>query len=101
MNWRSYFPRGVVDPHGPNGEPVPTPTDHRLLWALEGQLAVRANNEGLHELAAALRSYLNENCQHWYRESACCGPPTPTCTPPHRQCMWCKDVQWLDEAVTP
>lgn len=93
-DWRDYFPRGVQDPNGPDGEPIPTPTDHRLLWDIEGELSVLATTPTLHRLQQALRSYLNENCQHYWRDGhGYDGEPL-------RQCLWCSDVVWLTEAVT-
>jgi hypothetical protein len=31
ITWRTRMPRGVLDPLGPRGEPITTPTDRRML----------------------------------------------------------------------
>ena len=92
-DWRGYFPRGVQDPSGPDGEPITTPTDRRLLWFLESELAIFGTTDHHRDLTAALRSYLNETCvHHWPRTFQ--GDET---VPAHRQCLWCNHVDWLTE----
>jgi hypothetical protein len=92
-DWRSYFPRGVRDPLGPDGEPITTPTDRRLLWHIEGALSVLATSDHIRELQNALVAYLHETCQHEWRATWC----GDDAFPPHRQCLWCCHVDWLTD----
>lgn len=98
--WRGRMPRGVTDPLGPRGEPIATPADRRLLWHIESMLAVRAPaGSDLAALARDLRAYLNETCEHHWLEYAESRWEHPDATeadaiPPHRQCLWCHDVEW-------
>jgi hypothetical protein len=87
--WRDRMPRGVLDPYGPHGEPIFTPTDRRMLWHLEGALTVAATNDTLRQLATDLRAYLNETCQHHWTDY-----DPETGIPAHRQCLWCCGVEW-------
>jgi hypothetical protein len=101
--WREYFPRGVLDPYGPSGEPVFTPTDRRMLWHIEGVLSVSATSDALRELRLALYRYLCETCEHHWRESAASEWRHPDTgelmdrIPAHRQCLWCSEVEWTEE----
>lgn len=96
FNWRDRFPRGVLDPFGPNGEVIFTPTDRRMLWHVEGVLAVAGTNDTLRNLGRAIHAYLNETCvHHWHDYTP--DPANENDVPAHRQCLWCNDVEWLDE----
>jgi hypothetical protein len=103
IEWREHFPRGVLDPFGPSGEPVFTPTDRRLLWHIEGVLAVSAANETVHSLRLALYRYLCETCEHHWRESGedvARHPDTgevQSVIPAHRQCLWCSEIEWAGD----
>lgn len=89
-------PRQVFDPNGPGGEPIETPTDHRMLWHIHDRMATMAQHDRLRELYTFLGEYLRENCQHHWRDyPTCCEPPKPDCYPPHRQCLWCNNVEDL------
>lgn len=105
IDWREFFPRGVLDPFGPSGEPVFTPTDRRLLWYLESCLSVSAPGGG-GDLRLALYRYLCETCEHHWRESAASGWRNPgtgeveDVMPAHRQCLWCSEVEWDAERLT-
>lgn len=91
------LPRGVFDKYGPHGELIETPTDHRMLWNLENKLAVGATNDHLREAHALLLAYLQGNCQHhWQEYGKCCDDPDCPYQP-HRQCLWCNDVEWTNE----
>jgi hypothetical protein len=100
--WREIFPHGVLDPYGPDGEPVFTPTDRRLLWHVESSLAVLATTPALHDLRLAVYRYLCETCEHHWRDyGAEAGewrhPDTGEVMdsiPAHRQCLWCSEVEW-------
>jgi hypothetical protein len=96
VNWREYFPRGVQDPNGPDGEPLTTPTDRRLLWHIEGALAVLATTDYQRELHLALYRYLCETCEHHYRAS-----PADEDFGAMAHCLWCNDVQVLSDPETP
>lgn len=92
--WRATYPRGVVDPIGPHGDPVTTSTDRRLLWHLESMLAVSGTTQTHREEQRRLSEYLHETCEHeWIDYEAEEGY-----APAHRQCLWCNDVDWKDEA---
>lgn len=93
------FPRAVTDPFCAHDHVVETPTDRRLLWHIEGFLAVRATTPEQRDLTRRLRSYLNASCEHhWHESLTCCDPTNASCVPAHRQCLWCHDVEWLDGA---
>lgn len=105
-DWRDNMPRSVLDPCGPRGEPITTPTDRRMLWHLENVLAVSvAYDSELGQLARDLRRYLTETCEHhWldYDESRWQHPDTgevQDVIPVHRQCLWCHDVEWAADAA--
>lgn len=103
--WQDTFPRSVLDQYGPDGEPIFTPTDRRLLWHIENTLAIHAplRNEGLQSLSRTLREYLNATCEHHWRDyeaSESLHPDTGEVMdriPAHRQCLWCNDVEWAGE----
>ena len=103
--WREHFPRGVLDPYGPSGEPVFTSTDRRLLWHLEGELSVHATTDALRDLRLALYRYLCETCEHHWRECAqdvARHPDTgevESVIEAHRQCLWCSKVEWAGDAA--
>lgn len=89
-NGYATFPRGVSDPFCPDGCPITTPTDHRLLWHLECVLAVDApTGSRLDEVRQSLRRYLNQTCQHHWHHSNAEGDIDA-----HWQCLWCNDVLW-------
>lgn len=91
-NWRDRAPSMLLDTlTGPDGEPCFTTTDRRWLWRLEGFLAVSATNARQREMAADLRQYLNETCEHhWRNYEAKPGDAIGT----HRQCLWCAETEW-------
>lgn len=99
--WREHFPRGVLDPCGPDGEPVFTPTDRRMLWHLEGVLSAAAGGGG--DLRLALYRYLCETCEHHWRDyevSEWRHPDTGVVMdriPAHKQCLWCSEVEWAQD----
>lgn len=100
VDWREFFPRGVLDPFGPHGEPVFTPTDRRMLWHIESALSVGPHGGG--DLRLALYRYLCDTCEHHWNESAedvARHPDTGEVLdvlPAHRQCLWCREVEWAD-----
>jgi hypothetical protein len=102
LDWREVFPRGVLDPYGLDGEPIFTPTDRRLLWHVEGALAVLATTPALRDLRLALYRYLCDTCEHHWRDYAAEAggwrhPDTGEALdgiPAHRQCLWCSEVEW-------
>jgi hypothetical protein len=82
--WRTRMPRGVLDPRCPHGEPVTTPADRRMLWHLEGLIAVAATSDMLRQAAIDLRAYLDETCEHHWHDYE-----GDDVIPAHRQCLWC------------
>lgn len=89
-DWRANAGRILLDPNGPNGEPLPTPLDRRWLWRLESLLAVNAPFDGiLSSVGRDLHAYLNETCEHHWSHSDA-EPDIPA----HRQCLWCCTVEW-------
>lgn len=101
--WQEHFPRGVLDPYGPSGEPIFTSTDRRMLWHLESVLGVSAPyGSSLGELRLALYRYLCETCEHHWNVSAedvARHPDTDevqSVIPAHRQCLWCSEVEWAE-----
>lgn len=101
-SWREHFPRGVLDPYGPSGEPIFTSTDRRLLWHIEGWLSVSAPSGG-GDLRLALYRYLCETCEHHWRDYGASEDRHPDTgevmdrIPAHRQCLWCSKVEWAGE----
>lgn len=94
------WPRAVFDPHGPGGEVIDTPTDHRMLWWVRDHLS--GAPAYLRPTFEVLNDYLRGNCQHHWREyPECCTPRKDDCEPPHRQCLWCNTVEPLAEASNP
>ena len=91
-NPKLLLPRGVFDKCGPSGEVIETPTDHRMLWHLEHQLALAPQKPQVQEMHALLLAYLQGNCQHHWRdyeaEEGYCEA--------HRQCLWCNSVEWTN-----
>lgn len=88
-------PRAVFDPNGPDGEPIPTPTEHRLLWWIRDNLI--GCPDYLRPTFEVLNDYLAANCQHhWRNYPTCCEPRKDDCYPPHRQCLWCNSVEWTN-----
>lgn len=96
ITWRTRMPRGVLDPHCPHGEPVATPTDRRMLWHLEGLIAVAATSDMLRQAATDLRAYLDETCEHHWHDYE-----GDDVIPAHRQCLWCDTAQPLERAHDP
>lgn len=90
------LPGGVFNATGPDGEPITTPTDHRMLWRIRDDLIGAASTPYLREVLSFLSDYLAANCQHHWREyPTCCEPRKPDCYPAHRQCLWCNSVEEL------
>lgn len=90
VDWRSRVPRSVTDDLTPGGDEVHAPTDRRMLWHLELQLATSAPvGSHLAEVHRTLRAYLHDTCEHhWQRW------PGDGELAAHRQCLWCCDVEW-------
>ncbi len=66
-HWTQRAPRPLRTAYDPDGQPHGTSLDRRWLWRLENTLAV--NNTGtLTPLLADLRQYLDESCEHHWRE---------------------------------
>lgn len=82
------LPGGVFNANGPNGEPVPTPTDHRMLWWVRDGLLGAASTLYLRNLFGLLNDYLGANCQHYWQYYA-----GDDVYPAHRQCVWCHGVE--------
>jgi hypothetical protein len=91
--WSDRMPRGVLDLYCAADHVVTTPLDRRMLWHLEGVLAVSATNDRLRQLAQDLRRYLDSTCAHHWHEYEP-DQENPNDIPAHRQCMWCSDVEW-------
>lgn len=96
--WRDHFPRSVLDPFCPSGHVVAESIERRMLWHLEGVLAVSATNDTLRLIARNLRDFLDETCQHHWHEYAP-DPANENDVEAHRQCMWCNRVEWLDDSA--
>ena len=92
--WQDRMPRSVLDLYCASDHVVTTPTDRRMLWHIEGVLAVTATNDRLRQVAQDLRRYLNATCEHHWHEYR-----AEADIPAHRQCLWCSDVEWLDAAT--
>jgi hypothetical protein len=95
--WRDRWPRGVLDPHCPEGHAIDTSTDRLLLWHIE--LVVGGGPVGIEQrqLAADLRRYLNDTCEHhWHGYTP--DPDNENDVPAHRQCLWCNTVEWREPA---
>jgi hypothetical protein len=90
--WRVRAPRSVIDPYDSQDNPIFTPLDRRWLWRLEGFLAIHGTNRGHRTMAADLREYLAESCDHHFIRYT----PDPG-EAPLRQCIWCKRVEWQRE----
>ncbi|QRY43152.1 hypothetical protein JVX93_21650 [Mycolicibacterium boenickei] len=83
------LPRGVFGATGPDGEPITTPTDHRMLWRIRDDLL--GAPPYLRHVFELLNDYLAANCQHhWRYYEAEIGY-----MPAHRQCLWCNSVEEL------
>lgn len=93
--WSDNMPRSVLDLYCAQDHVVTTPTDRRMLWHIEGQLAVAATNDTLRELALHLHRYLNETCAHHWHEYEP-DPDNEHDVRAHRQCLWCNDVEWRE-----
>lgn len=94
-HWSARAPMSILD-EGLNahGKPDPTSLDRRWLWRLESFLAINGTNPRHHAMAADLREYLYETCEHrWLEYEA------EADIPAHGQCQWCNDVQWHDEGT--
>ena len=83
------WPRGVADPYCPSGHLIETPIDHRLLWHIEGELAVSGTTDAHRDLAERLREYLTATCRHHWHD--CTLEPDVDAL---RQCLWCNAVEW-------
>lgn len=99
VDWRDGAPKMLTSITGPRDEPILTPVDRRWLWHLEAALSLSApTGSTLHEVTDKLRNYLHETCEHhWLDYATCCEPPNEDCSPPHRQCLWCNEVEWADD----
>jgi hypothetical protein len=94
-SWYDRAPAMLLMDCGPDGEPCSTTTDRRWLWRLEGRLAPSGQHR---QLAADLREYLHQTCEHhWRHFEAAEGDDIGT----HDQCLWCHDVVWADERTDP
>lgn len=80
------LPGGIFASNDFRGDPITTPTDHRMLWKVRDDLI--AAPPYLRATFELLNDYLAANCQHhwvYYKEEA------GYCEA-HRQCTWCNDV---------
>lgn len=93
-DWRGRAGRLLLDPNDPDGDPIATPLDRRWLWRIEAAMFLGGGNHELRQLAADLKQYLNETCEHHWRLYAA-EPDIPM----HSQCLWCCDVVWFNEAA--
>jgi hypothetical protein len=84
----------VLDPDDPEGSPLPTSADRRWLWRIEGELAVSATAGAQRQLAADLRAYLAETCEHHYLHRG-----GDEASMAHDQCLWCSEVVFTGEAA--
>ncbi len=93
-DYRTRLPLSILDGGlDSDGNPDPTSQDRRWLWRLEGFLAVSGTNDTHRQMAADLKYYLGETCEHHWKPYA--GDDQIAA---HRQCSWCCDVEW-DEAA--
>lgn len=92
--WRERAGRIVLDPNDAFGDPLDTPTDRRWLHRITDELGITATNDTQRQLAADLRAYLNETCEHHMRHYDAYGDD-----PAHDQCMWCNDIRFEDGTV--
>jgi hypothetical protein len=92
--WRERAGRIVLDPQDPHGDPLPTPADRRWLWRIRNTLAVSATNDAQRQLAADLRAYLDETCEHHMLHY-----DGDEAFAPHDQCLWCSEVTFTGEAA--
>jgi hypothetical protein len=81
------MPRSVLDPWDSQGQPVFTPADRRMLWHVEGVLAVAATTDYLRDLVRDLAAYLRETCEHHWIDL-----PADDCCPAMRMCTWCHET---------
>lgn len=82
-HWTERAPRPLRTAYDPDGQPHETSLDRRWLWRLENTLAV--NNTGtLSTLLADLRQYLDESCEHHWREFEADDEFEA-----FSQCLWC------------
>lgn len=93
-SWRERAGRIILDPVDAHGVPVATPIDRRWLWRIEGELAVKATNDAQRQLAADLRAYLSETCEHHMWHYA--GDEE---IPEHDQCLWCHEASFTGVAA--
>jgi hypothetical protein len=91
-DWRERAGRIILDPTGPDGRPLTTPTDRRWLWRIETFLGVSGTTEDQRQLGRDLHQYLAETCEHHW--SLPRGGEDGD-VPRHRQCLWCSAVDWL------
>lgn len=82
------LPRGVFGATGPDGEPIATPTDHRMLWHVRDQMLGAIQTPYLRDLFEFLNDYLFATCEHHWRYHEGDGV-----YPTHRQCLWCNSVE--------
>jgi hypothetical protein len=87
------FGRGVRDPLCPQGHVIETATDRRLLWHLARELSGGVT-KSQRDIGWAAERYLHVTCEHHWHEHLKCCEPAEGCPPPHRQCLWCNDVEW-------
>lgn len=84
MAWRDRAGTGLLDPTGPDGQPIQASLDRRWLWRIEQSLAVNATNDSQRRLAADLYEYLGETCEHHWLDHG-----KETDVEADRQCLWC------------
>jgi len=94
QTWRERAGRVILDPNDARGNPVATPTDRRWLWRIEGDLAVSAATDAQRQLAADLRAYLIETCEHHLLPY-----DGDEDIPPHTQCLWCGETEFTGDAA--
>lgn len=87
-DWREHVGRAVLDPNGPDGAPLATPIDRRMLWHLESRLSVLLTTDYQRDVLTVLLAYLRDTCEHHWQES------TDYDDNPLRQCLWCNATEW-------
>lgn len=90
---RDLCVRGVVDPFCPDEHVITESTDRRLLWHIEGFLAVSGTNDAQRDLGVSLRRYLAVTCEHHWHDWQ-----GDDLYPAHRQCLWCNVVEDPDQS---
>lgn len=84
MGWRERAGHDLLEPTGPDGQPIQESLDRRWLWRLDNALVVGAIGDVQRQLAADLHDYLVETCgHHWLDHGG------EADVEADRQCLWC------------